>query len=404
MRTPVVLVAGQDDARGTGRAVVEELLKAPGTLLVSHTFDGHVVVRTVSSSVDSSQWVLELVHGCVSCTVRDDLLILLRRLHRRADVTRIVVQMMPWLEPEPVRWAIDNVHVRVGPGYIDGPAARDVAVAAVVTCVDTAAWLEQALGEAELADGRTAAQVVVGQAEVADVLVLGEPEATTLAVLRRLAPRARITVGPDRLELALAHLEPDTPRGRALSPRDSLLAGQPPLTADGEVRIVEFTARRPFHPVRLHAAIDLLLDGVVRTRGRAWLANRDAEVMWIESAGGGLRVSTAGKWLAAMNSSELAYTDPQWRALAAIDWDPSFGDRHVSLVMLVCGARTDDILDALRGALLTDAEFARRQEWRHYPDPFGDWHQEPCDADQAAHAAQFSDARHHPDPQTGEQS
>lgn len=27
MRTPVVLVAGQDDARGTGRAVVEELLK-----------------------------------------------------------------------------------------------------------------------------------------------------------------------------------------------------------------------------------------------------------------------------------------------------------------------------------------------------------------------------------------
>jgi G3E family GTPase len=404
MRTPVVLVAGQGDARGTGRAVVEELLKTPGTLLVSHTFDGHVVVRTVSSSVDSSQWVLELVHGCVSCTVRDDLLILLRRLHRRSDVTRIVVQLMPWLEPEPVRWAIDNVHVRVGPGYIDGPAARDVDVAAVVTCVDTTAWLGQALGEDELADGRTVAQVVVGQAEVADMLVLGEPEATTLAVLRRLAPRARITVGPDRAELALAHLEPDGPRGSALSPRDSLLAGQPPLVADGEVRIVEFTARRPFHPVRLHAAIDLLLDGVVRTRGRAWLANRDADVMWIESAGGGLRVSTAGKWLAAMDSSELAYTDPQWRALAAIDWDQRFGDRHVSLVILVCGARTDDILAALRGALLTDAEFAHPEKWRHYADPFGDWHREPCDADQAARAAQLSDARHHPDTQTGEPS
>lgn len=388
MRTPVVLVAGQIDARGTGRAVIEELRKAPGTLVVSHTFDGHVVVRTVSSSVDSSQWVLELAHGCVSCTVRDDLLILLRRLHRRSDVTRIVVHLMPWLEPEPVRWAIDNVHVRVGPGYLDGPAARDVDVTAVVTCVDTAAWLPQVLGEDELDDGRTVAQVVVGQAEVADVLVVGEPEATTLAVLRRLAPRARITVGRDRVELALAHTEPDSPRGRALSPRDSLLAGQPPLTADGFVRIVEFTARRPFHPVRLHAAIDLLLDGVVRTRGRAWLANRDAECMWIESAGGGLRVSTAGKWLAAMDPSELAYADPHWRALAAIDWDERFGDRHVSLAILVCGARADDILDALRGALLTDAEFAHPEQWRHLLDPFGSWHQEPCQDPHADRAAQ----------------
>ena len=59
--------------------------------------------------------------GCTSCTIRNDLLILLRRLHRRDDVTRIVVHLAPWLEPEPICWAIRHVRVSA-PGFIDGPA------------------------------------------------------------------------------------------------------------------------------------------------------------------------------------------------------------------------------------------------------------------------------------------
>lgn len=377
MRTPVVLIAGQGGTDG----VADELSRRPGTVLVRHTFDGQVVLRTVQGGTDSapSEWPLELAHGCVTCTVRDDLLVLLRRLHRRADVQRIVVQLMPWLEPEPVCWAIENVRVHVGPGYIDGPAARDVCVEGVVACIDTTEWCQQAVGDEELDDGRTVAQVVVGQAEFADVLVLTEPDATTLAVLRRLTPRARITVGPDRIELALAHLEPDSRRGRAISPHEPLLAGEPPLDRDGDVGIIEFSSRRPFHPVRLHAALDLLLDGVVRTRGRAWLANRPGEVMYIESAGGGLRFSNAGKWLAAMDSSELAYVDPQRRALAATSWDELIGDRHIFLTVLICGAAPEDILDALRGAVLTNDEIVHPEQWAHYPDPFGDWHEEPCE-------------------------
>ena len=70
-------------------------------------------------------------------------------------------------------------------------------VDAVVTSVDPSTWLSEALGDADLDDGRTITQVVVGQAEFADVLVLSDPEPKTLAVLRRLAPLARITVGSD---------------------------------------------------------------------------------------------------------------------------------------------------------------------------------------------------------------
>jgi hypothetical protein len=42
MRTPVILVAGQKHTD----PVVGALLRTPGTLVVEHRFDGHVVCRT----------------------------------------------------------------------------------------------------------------------------------------------------------------------------------------------------------------------------------------------------------------------------------------------------------------------------------------------------------------------
>lgn len=387
MRTPVVMICGQGDCGD----VAEALAGACGTVVVRHRYDGQVVLRSVSTSAGTSVWPLELVRGCVTCTVREDLLVLLRRLHRRPDVQRIVVQLMPWLEPEPVCWAIDNIRVCVGPGYLDGPAALDVRIDAVVTCVDSARWLQQSLGDDELDDGRTVAQVVVCQAEFADLIVLNEADSTTLAVLRRLAPRARLTVGSGRLDTPLANLEPDSRRGRSNNPHDPLLAGEPSLNCEGEVGLLVFSARRPFHPERFHTALDLLLEGVVRARGRIWLASRFDDAMWLESAGGALRTEYAGKWLAAMSSSELAYADPDRRAVAAVDWHDELGDRHVSMAVLVCGAEPERIVDGLRCALLTDGEWAQPDEWSRYSDPFGEWHSDPCD-DVAEHAGENKDA------------
>jgi G3E family GTPase len=378
MRTPVILVAGQKDTD----PVVGALLRTPGTLVVEHRFDGHVVRRTTVTLqhgvLTSTESGLELAHGCVSCTIRNDLLVLLRQLHRRDDVDRIVVHLAPWLEPEPICVAINHVRVRVAPGFIDGPAALDVSIAAVVTCVDSLGWLNQALGEDELDDGRTQAQVVIGQAEFADVVVLKRPEPFVVAVLRRLSPRARVRVGAEGIEDALNNLYRDARCGRSDDPHGPLLAGQPPLESRGPINLVEFDARRPFHPQRLHDCVDLLLDGVIRTRGRIWLASQPDHAMWLESAGAGLRVSSAGKWLAVLSGAELDGVDTERRAFAELGWDDQHGDRHTAMTILVCGAKPADILDALHGALLTDEELLRPHDWIHYDDPFGDWHEDPC--------------------------
>ncbi|ORV87922.1 ribosome hibernation factor-recruiting GTPase MRF [Mycolicibacterium iranicum] len=362
MRTPVVVVTGRGDVED----IAGVLVGGQGTALVEHHFDGHVVHRKTTimqrGIAVSADAILELTNCCMSCTVRNDLLEHLRRLHRRPDVDRIAVRLSPWMEPEPVCFAIGH-----------SPASRDVSIAAVVTAVDTSSWLPDALGEDELDDGRTVAQVAVAQVEFADVLVLTRPHPDTLAVARRLAPRARVTVGTERLELALANLESDARRGRSDDLHGSLLAGQPPLEPAGPVRLFEFQAHRPFHPQRLHAAVDSLLDGVVRSRGRLWVASQPDQAMWLESAGGGLRVTRAGKWLAAMSSREVAYVGPERRAMADLIWDYRHGDRHTSMTVLTCGADPAEILAALQSALLTEVEMRRPEEWGRYDDPFGDW-------------------------------
>jgi G3E family GTPase len=400
-RTPAVLVCGWTAAA----AAAATSLNGPGTVLVHHDLRdlGEGVVRRTITTTDADGVprehvaVLELAHGCVSCTLREDLLPLLRRLHARGNVRRIVLLADPALEPAALCWAIENVMVTDVVGQIDGPAGRDVRIEAVLTCIDAATWLADASGDETLLerglvsgvdDDRTVAQVAVAQVDYADALIVTGSAADAWhgarlqEVLIRLAPGAPIawTDGSVDTEMLLARIPATARRGRTLDPHASLLRGQPPLEASCGVAFAEFAADRPFHPQRLHEAIDYLLDGVITARGRLWFATQPDEVLWLESAGGGLRVAAVGKWLAAMSPAERERESLDRRALAALRWDAEFGDRNNAIVALVHNADPADITEALRWALLTDAELAQR-DWSAWDDPFGQFHEEPCEPD-----------------------
>ncbi|GGM90122.1 putative cobalamin synthesis protein [Lentzea pudingi] len=360
MGVEVVLVAGL-----TRHDVAEEVWRAlPGTVLVRHDLRdlaGGVVRRWV----DGELTVLELAHGCVSCTLRLDLLPLLERLGGQ-----VVVDLDPALEPEAVCFALKEIDVRV---------------AAVVAVVDRENWLADAVGGETMAerglaaaaeDDRTVAQVVVGQAEFADALVLtgAGGDAVLDSVLDRLNPRAprRDRAGLDVTAL-LAAIPDDARRGRFDDGFGTLLQGQPPLEAVQGVSVVHFTERRPFHPARLHHAIDVLLDGVVRTRGRVWLASQPDTALWLESAGAGLSVGNLGSWLAAVQDWSDVPEDR--RAMASATWHPQYGDRSQELVVITATASPEEITSALRDALVTDEELELADQLE-FVDPFAEWHDE----------------------------
>ncbi|WP_425577509.1 ribosome hibernation factor-recruiting GTPase MRF [Nocardia callitridis] len=407
-RTPVVVLAGfaglAED--GVDRAA-EALREAPGTVVVRHDLSQlseGIVHRTTSTATNENSAVLELAHGCVSCTLRMDLLPLLCTLAARESVDRIVLALDPAFEAEAVCHAIEHVVVAGVVGRLDGPARRDVRVHAVLTSLDAAEWLTDATGEETLAerglvhaeDDRTVAQLAVGQVEFADaVLALGAAgdgvadRGRLGAVLARLTPDAPVAwveqpgaLGAGEVEALLARIPAHARRGRVFDAHSPLLRGQPPLTSDFGVVLMEFAAGRPFHPERLHEALDVLLDGVVTARGRVWLATQPDEVVWLESAGGGLRVGSAGRWLAQMTEAELALQDQDRVALAGLRWDERFGDRDISLVILVHDGDPAEIREALHWALVEDDELRmveRQPELvARWNDPFGEWHEDPC--------------------------
>jgi G3E family GTPase len=396
MPDPLVIVCGvdRDAVLATGEAVATA---DPRTVLVAHDLrrlgEG-VVTRAVRRDGRWSVTALELAHGCISCTLREDLLPLLLALAADPDVGRVVLLLDPGMEPEPVCEALAHVV----PDDRDGPVTEVLEIVGVVAVLDGPTWLDDAGSDEALADrglalteddDRTVAQIVVGHAEFADVLVVvGAPDPWERvrrdAVLARLAPQARrldvvsVAGGVPDVTPVLVELHPDARRGVPDDPHGPLLRGQPPLARDVGVSLLHVGLRRPFHPERLHEAFDVLLTGTVRVRGRVWVASRPEHALWIESAGGGLQIGMAGRWLA----DSLAWDDVDElrRASASLRWDDRWGDREQQLVVLVHDAEPAEIVAALDLALLTDAEIAAGEGvWRTYPDPFGISHTDPCD-------------------------
>ena len=402
-RTPLVIVTGLE-GRHCNR-VSRDLLARSGTVVVHHDvgrLGEGVVLRTVTrhsrDGLVEEQTAVELAHGCLSCTLRLDLLPLLHHLGAQPQVGRIVLQLDPALEPEHLCWSLAHLVLDDAPVDPTGTVADRVEVAGVVAVIDGRTWLDDVTGGEDLADrglaatpddDRTLAQVGLGQVGFADaVLLAGGPvdawsAARLDAVLDRLisgVPRADVAVGPDHL---LAAVGPDARRGRLSSAHDPLLPGLPPLGEDVGVSVIRFEAARPFHPERLHDALDVVLEGVVCSRGRIWLASQHDRALWMESAGQGMRMGDAGPWLATLADDSDAWddVDPQRRVAAALRWDPLHGDRHTGIAVLSHRQPGVAVISALDAALLTDEELtAGPDAWRALPDPFGSWHEDPCEA------------------------
>ncbi|WP_132992990.1 ribosome hibernation factor-recruiting GTPase MRF [Gordonia zhaorongruii] len=410
-RTPVVLVGGLH--RTTNARIAYALLQ-PGTVVISHDLrdvaSGRVTRIEHRMSPEGTDTIaiddISLEHGCVSCTLRLDLLPMLRTLHHDSGVERIVVLLDPIVEPErlsaEIMATVVDVPASAGLGALpSGPASIDVFVESTLCGVDARSWLDDATGDITvteagmtgLDDERTVAQVAISQLRFADAIVIesadGLNDAFALmrlhAVVLRLAPGAgmRTLNSMQPLDRSIVHgalesIGDGTPNGRPMRPFDPLLAGSPSLDADCGVQLTSFEADRPFHPERLHDALDVLLDGVVQARGRMWLASDPDDVMWLESAGGALGISHVGTWIACVE--DPASVDAEHRALASLRWHPEHGDRHSSITVLCHRADPMSIHDALREALVTDEELARGPAYiTSLPSPFGHAHRDPCD-------------------------
>lgn len=307
--------------------------------------------------------LVELTNGCICCTLREDLIESVARLAGEGRFDYLLIESTGISEPMPVAasfsWEFEN-------GFSLSQVAR---LDTMVTVVDASTFLrELARGEALAArdlgagvgDVRTIADLLVDQVEFADVILLNKTDvvsektnATVAAVLRRLNPTAKI-IPTDYSRIALSEVL-DTglfdPELAAESPGwvEELANGHAPETEEYGISSVTFRARRPFHPQRLHAALERL-HGLLRSKGFCWIASRPELVAIWSQAGPNLAIDPAQYWSTA---------------------DFPAGQE---IVFIGVKLNHERILGLMEAALLTDTEWAEGPRgWVAYADPLPPW-------------------------------
>lgn len=349
--------------------------------------DARLVAEGGADLSRAEEKLVEMSNGCICCTLREDLLIEIRRLAAEGRFDYLLIESTGISEPLPVA---ETFTFRDETGSSLSDLARLDTMATVVDAynflrdygsTDYLADRGESLGEE---DSRTVVNLLVDQVEFCDVIVLNKTDLLDDAELRRLEnllkrlnPRADIV----RAQFGRVPLERILNTGRfdfaaaASAPGwlAELRGEHVPESETYGITSFVYRARRPFHPERFHEWINQEWPGVVRSKGYFWLASRPAMVGSWSQAGPVIRHELGGLWWAAVPREQWP-GDAEGRAAIEARWDPAVGDAQQELVLI--GMQMDEA--ALRArfdaCLLDETEFNHGPEaWTHLPDPFPRW-------------------------------
>lgn len=343
--------------------------------------------------------LVEMSNGCICCTLRDDLLVEVRRLAGEGRFDALLIESTGVSEPMPVAATFDFTSE-------SGESLNDVAVIdTLVTVVDAHNLLADfgstdflaARGQAAGPDdGRRLVSLLTEQIEFANVIVVNKTDlvdaerlAHVHALITALNPRARV-VQSVRGHVSLDHIF-DTrlfnlQEAYAMPGWVQLLEGghTPESQAYGLHSFV-YRAREPFHPQRLHDFLQTPVAGLIRSKGYFWLASRPEWVGSLSGAGKLMNIEPVGRWWAASPRSAWPQ-DPDLLRQIDEGWQAPWGDRHQEIVFIGDRHLDEAAVRQALDACLLDATLVHQgmPTWRALHDPFPQWL--PSEADQAVPA------------------
>jgi len=346
------------------------------------------LVKSGGAKLDrTEEKLIEMSNGCICCTLREDLLVEVRKLAEEQRFDYLLIESTGVSEPLPVAETFTFTDE-------DGKSLSDFArLDTLVTVVDAYNFLRDYATSDDVLDrgvgagpedDRTVVDLLVDQIEFADVIVINKAdlvEAADLArleaILHHLNPRARLVgacFGIVPLDQLLNTGLFDLEKAREAPGWLAELRGEHmPETVEFGIRSFVYRARRPFAAERFWGLIHEDWNGVLRSKGFFWLASRyDVVGLWSQ-AGGACRHGPAGRWWSGSPKEE--WPDEPGRLAeieASIEGDD--GDRRQEIVII--GVDVDEAVMRARldACLLTDEEMKLGLSgWALLPDPFPIW-------------------------------
>ena len=336
----------------------------------------------------TDETLVEMSNGCICCTLRDDLLVEVRRLAKENKFDYLLIEATGISEPLPVATTFDFRDE-------DGQSLSDVSrLDTMVTVVDAVNLLKdysshdflsdrgETMGEE---DERTLVHLLTDQIEFADVVVLNkvsaaEPGQVDAArkIIRSLNADAKI-IETDYSKISATEIL-DTGLFDFQKAHEHPLwakelygfADHVPETEEYGVSSYVYRARRPFDPEKIHAFLTGPLPGVIRAKGHFWIATRPDWVAEFSLAGALSSVSPLGVWWASVPQER--WPDDE-RALAYVrsQWSEPFGDRRQEIVFIGAGIDWPALAAGLDDCLLEPSAGDDIKAFADMPDPFPGW-------------------------------
>ncbi|MCB5184072.1 zinc metallochaperone GTPase ZigA [Methylobacillus gramineus] len=335
----------------------------------------------------SEEKLVEMSNGCICCTLREDLLIEIKRLAEAGKFDYLLIESTGISEPLPVA---ETFTFRDE----NGVSLSDIAqLDTMVTVVDAYHFLKDYGSRDQLSargesmgedDERTVVDLLIEQVEFCDVIVLNKTDLVTAEEIRRLHgilnslnPRARIAHSSfgkvplhTIMNTGLFNFEAAQEAPGWLK---ELRGEHVPETEEYGIRSFVYRAQRPFHPQRLWDWMNSEWPGVVRSKGHFWIASRPAYCVSWSQAGVVSRHELAGYWWAATPKSNWPQDS---ESLAQINrrFSGEFGDRQQEIVLIGINMDKTALTTSFDQCLLTEREMdLGMPAWQTFPDPFPGW-------------------------------
>lgn len=350
--------------------------------------------------------LVEMSNGCICCTLREDLLVEIRRLAQEGRFDYLVIESTGISEPLPIA---ETFTFEDENGQSLAQIAR---LDTLVTVVDGVNFLDDYYAALSLAetgeslgegDERNLAELLIDQIEFCDLLLISKtdligPEKLQelTIILQRLNPAAEIipmAKGQVPLQKILNTQKFSFEKAQQSAGWLQELRGEHhPETLEYGIDSFVYRARRPFHPQKIYDFFANTFDHssagnfsekppvkkrrLLRSKGFFWLASRPQFAGQWSQAGGIAQHGAAGLFWKAIPQEQWP-DDPEQREFILNHWQEPFGDMRQELVFI--GQHLDKpwMVGQLDNCLLNDDELILGQQyWKTLPDPFPVWLEE----------------------------
>lgn len=350
--------------------------------------DASIIEKEISFN-RAEEKLIEMSNGCICCTLREDLLIEVRRLAIEKKFDYLVIESTGISEPLPIAETFTFADEK-------GISLSDIArLDTMVTVVDAVNFMKdfeeakmlqetgESLGED---DERSVADLLIDQVEFSDVILINKIDLISpdeliqlQGILRSLNTEAEIIAIQDgRVELrkllntgkfSFEHAQ------QAPGWLKEMRGEHIPETEEYGISSFVYTARKPFHPQRFYDFIHQpWSEGkLLRSKGYFWLATRpDYAGQWSQ-AGGIAHYGYAGMFWKAVPRNEWPQDEDYLKSILE-KWQEPHGDRRQELVFIGQNIDQQGICQWLDECLVTDEESQAGEKcWLTLEDPFPAW-------------------------------